>query len=247
MYVDETGTPEFSDHTKFFILGGIVIHEKDIWDIRKKVFDFKQKHFTGTYIESEIHMHDMLMSKKEFKTLRGEEKRLVVEKTYEMIRDLPITVIAAVINKSCFERDHPTWHVLKTALIILVSRYNYYLESVQGYQDKGIIRFDKSTDKRRNEIKNIMSMLRTAKINNQVSNILGNPYFVNSDASAGIQVSDIASFCIGKKLMKNTRMPPSQWDIIREKILSNDRNKILGYGLNVFPLMTEEEMMDIQP
>lgn len=247
MYVDETGTPEFSDHTQFFILGGIVIHEKDIWDVRKKVFGFKQKHFTGTYIESEIHMHDMLMSKKEFRTLRGEEKRLVVEKTYEMIRDLPITVIAAVIDKSRFEKEHPTWRVLKTALIILVSRYNHYLKSVQGSQVQGIIRFDKSTDKRRIEIRNIMKMLRTAKTNNQVSNILDKVYFVNSDGSAGIQVSDIASFCIGKKLMQDTRMPSSQWNIIKEKILTNEQNKILGYGLNVFPHMTEKESKDIQP
>ena len=247
MYVDETGTPEFSGDSTFFLLGGIVIHESDIWNIRKKVFDFKNTHFKGTYIESEIHMHDMLMSKKEFKTLRGEEKRFVVEKTYEMIKELPITVITSAINKSRFKKERPTWRVLKTALIILVSKYNYYLEAVQGYPDKGIIRFDKSTDKRRGEIKDIMKMLRSAKTNNQVSNILDEPYFVNSDASAGIQVSDVASFCIGKKLMQDKKMSPNYWDIIKEKLLSNEQSQFLGYGLNVFPHMSEKEKMDIQP
>lgn len=246
MYVDETGSPEFSDHTPYFILGGIIIHENDIWNIRKKVFDFKQEHFTGTYIESEIHMHDMLFSKKDFKTLRGEEKRYVVEKTYEMIKDLPITIITAAIDKSRFKQEHPKWKVLKTALIILISKYNYYLESVQGYRDQGIIRFDKSSDKRMLDITNIMKMLRKDKTNDQVSNIIGEPYFVNSDASAGVQISDSASFCIGRQLQKKP-MHPTYWDTIKEKILSNDNGDILGHGLNVFPRLSEEERKDIQP
>lgn len=246
MYVDETGSPEFSDHTKFFILGGIIIHENDIWNIRKRVFNFKQEHFTGTYIESEIHMHDMLMSKKGFKTLRGEEKRYVVEKAYEMIKDLPITVITAAINKTRFRQEHPKWSVLKTALIILVSKYNYYLESVQGYRDQGIIKFDKSSDKRLMEIINIMKMLRKDKKNNQINNILGEPDFVNSDGSAGIQISDVASFCIGKQL-QGKPMHSIFWDIVKEKTFSNGRDEILGYGLNVFPHMTKEERKDIQP
>jgi len=245
MYVDETGSPEFSDHTQFFIFGGIIIHENDIWTIRKKVFDFKQKYFTGTYIESELHMHNMLKSKKDFKTFRGDEKIYVIKKAYEMINDLPITVIASAINKSSFKQQHPTWRVLKTALIILVSKYNYYLESVQGYKDKGIIRFDKSSDKRLVEIKNIMKNLKGVKKNNQVNNIIGE-YFVNSDASAGIQISDLASFCIGRKLQKKL-MDSVFWDIVKKKTLSNDRDEILGYGLNVFPHMSKEEKQDIQP
>ena len=47
--------------------------------------------------------------------------------------------------------------------------------------------------------------------------------------------------------MRDIRMPTLQWNIIKEKILTNGNNDILGHGLNVFPHMTKEEKMDIQP
>jgi hypothetical protein len=126
-----------------------------------------------------------------------------------------------------------------------VSRYNQFLESVNSFPEKGIIKMDKSTDKQRSEINEIFKMLQTERLT-QVSNILRSPYFINSDSSEGIQVADSVSFCIGKKLQGNPKFSPMYWELIKGKIHSNN-GKILGNGLNVFPYMKELESEDIQP
>jgi len=246
MYVDETGTPQFLDSPRYFLLTGIVVNDYDIKKIKKAVFDFKLENFDGTYIESEIHMHEMFLSKKAFRTLRGDDKERVIGKLYDMINDLPFKVIATAINKPLLQIEQPKWSVLKTAFIILASRYNQYLNSI-GEGVLGIIRMDDTTDRQRSEIKDILKMLRKEKKNNQVSNISVEPYFVNSDAVEGVQVADAVSYCIGKKLLGNPKFPLRFWDMISKKIHANEKGEIMGYGLNVFPYMKELEGEDIQP
>lgn len=246
MYIDETGTPSFKDSPRYFLLTGIVIHENDIKKVKKTVFDFKQEYFKESYIEAEIHMHEMFRSKNDFVCLKEDEKQKLIQNVYEMINELPFTVIGAAIHKPKFKEEHPTWKVLKTALIVLLSRYNQFLESVNSSPEKGIVKMDKSTDKQRSEINEIFKMLQKERKESQVSNILKPPYFVNSDSSEGIQIADAVSFCIGKKLLGNPRFPTMYWELIKEKIFSNN-DKILGNGLNIFPHMKELESEDIQP
>lgn len=246
MYIDETGTPSYKDSPRYFLLTGIVVHENNIKKMKKTVFNFKQEYFTDSYIEAEIHMHEMFRSKNDFVSLKADEKQKLIQNVYEMIRELPFTIIGAAIHKPKFNEEHPKWNVLKTALIVLLSRYNQFLESINSFPEKGIVKMDKSTDKQRSEINEIFKMLQKERKVNQVSNILKSPYFVNSDSSEGIQIADAVSFCIGKKLLGNPRFPSIYWELIKEKIFSNN-GQILGNGLNVFPHIKELESEDIQP
>ena len=245
MYIDETGTPSFKDSSRYFLLSGIIVHESNIKKVKRAVFDFKDEYFRDSYIEAEIHMHEMFRSKKDFVGLKDEQKQKVIKKVYEMIKELPCTVIATAINKEKLKKERPNWRVLKTGLIILLSRYNHFLESVDSEPQKGIIRMDKSTNRQRTEINGVFKMLQKERPS-QVSQILRSPYFVNSDASEGIQIADSISFCIGKKLQGNPKFPLIYWELIKKKIHSNN-GKILGNGLNIFPYMKELESKDIQP
>jgi len=246
MYVDETGTPSFNDASKYFLLTGVILKESDVKRIKKEVFDFKFKKFSGAYTEAEIHMNEIFRSKKEFLSLKVEEKRELVSELYNMIKNMPITVITAAIDKPDLKQKHQKWDVFKITLIILISKFNQFLESANTYPEKGKIRIDKSTDRQRTVINNYVRMLRKEKKHNQINNIVGFPYFVNSDASEGIQVADAVSYCIGKKLLGNPRFPVIYWDLIKDKIYSN-KGKIMGFGLNVFPYKKELKGEDIQP
>lgn len=246
MYVDETGTPSHRDSQRYFLLTGVIIHENDVKGLKKTVFDFKLEHFSNGYVESELHMHDMFRSKNDFVGLKKEEKGKLIEDVYRMLNKLPFTAIGAAIHKPKFKQERPKWKVLKTALIVLVAKYNQFLES-RGESEMGIIRMDKSTDKQRREVNEIFIMLKKEKKNNQIRNIIGMPYFMNSDAIEGIQVADVISFCIGKKLVGNPRFPIKYWDLIKDKILTNDQGEIMGKGLSVIPYIKEFESEDIQP
>jgi hypothetical protein len=67
----------------------------------------------------------------------------------------------------------------------------------------------------------------------RIDKINGDPLFVNSDAVEGIQIADSIAYCTTKYLDKKPKFE-KYWHLIKNTIYSKN-NKIIGYGLIVYP------------
>ncbi len=244
MYIDDSGAPNFSDLTKYYVLSGIIVKDENIKKIKKIVFDFKHEFFRNSYLEAEIHTHDLFRSKNEFVDLDGREKYKLLDRLYKMISELQITVISTVVDKPNMKKQYPNWKISKIGWIILLKRYNTYLQNNIG--SKGIIQIDASTPKQRDEINSILENLRNEKQKyRRIDNVVEEPKFVNSHGIEGIQIADAVAYCTIRKMGGNRKFPPF-WDLIVDKYYHHE-GKLLGYGLNVFPAIDKIPYEDIQP
>ena len=234
MYIDESGVPSYNDTSRYYLLCGVIVHNDKIKAMKRGVFDYKQVYFVNNYIDAEIHTHNICKSKDEFSSLLVNEKNNLLDHLYRMISGLPIKIISVVIDKEMLKQKHSNWKIFKTAWIILVTRFNQYLESISILEEKGLIKMDRVTVEERQELGKIIKGMRQNKEKWQrIDNIVGEPVFATSHGTEGIQIADAVAYCTTKHLAKNNHFG-QYWKII-EKLSHAKDGKLLGYGLIVFP------------
>ena len=128
MYVDDSGSPSYADHTNYYVLSGVIIQDDYIKDLQKAVFNYKQNNFIGNFIDEKIHTHDIYKAKGNFETINLTTKTSLLKNLYNMVKELECTAISVVINKDNFKKEHSTWKVSNIALTYLIERYDKYLE-----------------------------------------------------------------------------------------------------------------------
>lgn len=240
MYIDESGMPDFRDNTKYYLLTGVIIHQDKIKQVKQDVFSYKHRHFKNGYVEAEIHTHNICKAKKEFSKLTHDEKFSLLDNLYIMINGLPVTTICVVINKILLEKIHPNWKIFNVAWNILTTRYNQFLEW-GGTPVNGIIKTDKLSVIQSKDLKKLVDEIREREKKHQrIDNIVGDPIFVNSDATEGIQVADAISYCVTKYLDKNSNFQ-DYWKKIEVLFFDGFKGKVFGYGLNIFPVENKNE------
>ena len=234
MYIDESGVPSYNDTSKYYMLSGVIVHNDKIKAMKRGVFDYKQIHFINNYIDAEIHTHNICKAKEEFSSLLVHEKNNLLDHLYRMVSDLPVRIITVVIDKELLKQKHPAWKIFKTAWIFLMARFDLYLESLNGLEEKGLIKMDRVTIEQRQELGKIVKEMRENKKKWQrIDNIVGEPLFATSHGTEGIQVADAIAYCTAKHLAKNDHFK-QYWKMIEGLSHAKD-GKILGYGLIIFP------------
>lgn len=117
MYVDDSGNPSLTDNNKYYLLSGVIVNNDHIKKIQKSIFEFKYENFKESYIEAEIHTHDLFRNKNEFVDLSNSiEKYKLIEKLYSIIGNLPLTIISTAVDKIKMHEQHPDWRIFKMAM-----------------------------------------------------------------------------------------------------------------------------------
>ena len=147
MYVDESGSVSYNDNTNFFVLSGVIVEEDKINDLKRSTYEYKLKHFTGRYVDAEIHAHDMLKTKGDFTSLSFSKQQEMLDELYHNISNLDITAASVVIDKESLRRRYPDWKVFNTAWKFLIEIFDRFLEERSGENSDGIIKIDRSSSR----------------------------------------------------------------------------------------------------
>ena len=233
MNIDDAGSSNTKDSSRYYVLSGTIIDEKDYKPIKQEIFQYKLNHFKDDYIDAEIHVHELYKSQDPFSSVLLKEKYQLLDALYETISKLPITIITVAIDKAFFELFYENWNLFNTAWSILFQRFDSYLENFST-KSKGKIRIDKSTKDQHKQISKIINSLQKDLISShRINNVIDDPFFVSSESSESIQVSDAVGYCTLKHLTKFNKFE-KYWNLILPKYYQN-AGKIDSYGLNIFP------------
>lgn len=234
MCVDDAGSYNTKDGTRYYILAGIVINEVDYKGIKKSIQRYKLENFKGEYVDGEVHVHDIYKSQPPFSSVLLHEKYALLDNLYDLLNKMPITIISVAVDKFLFEIGYPRWNLFNTAWTILFQRFDRFIEGKADGEEKGKIRIDKSTkEQQSNIIKLVTYLKKDLSESRRINHIIGKPYFINSELSEPIQTADAVSYCIHKHLSGIKRFDP-YWKKIQPKFYSKN-NQIFAYGLNIFP------------
>lgn len=235
MYVDDSGSSNYKDKSKHYILSGVIVHEDGIKDLKNAVNQYKLGNFTGEYIDAEIHTHDIFKSRRKFTNITLEEKYHLLDKLYDTVNQMNITTISVIIHKELLKKQYPKWRVFNTAWTYLVERYDKYIEWSNSASEGGIIKIDKSTDRQQSDAFKIVNELRKkGSYWQDVNHINKDPTFVNSAAVEGVQVADTIAYCTYRYKTHSTKFQP-YWDKIYGKFRKGKNGLVDGYGIKEFP------------
>ena len=234
MYVDESGSVSYNDNTNFFVLSGVIVEEDKINDLKRSTYEYKLKHFTGQYVDAEIHAHDIFKAKGDFASLSFSKQQEMSDELYRNISSLDITAVSVVIDKESLRRRYPGWKVFNTAWVSLVKRFDKFLEERSGENNHGIIKIDRSSSRFHRDIADIIREMREKGPDYQRKAQTEPPVFVDSSAVEGVQVADAVAY--GSFRHHST---PDEfekyWNLIYGKFRTDGHGNAMGHGYEVFP------------
>ena len=226
MYVDDSGSPSYRDRTNYFILAGIIVNDDKIKSLQRTVLEYKHSNFRDEFVDAEVHTYDISHSRGYFKLLDQPTKSNLLNKLYEMIADLDCAGIIVAIGKNRLQKERPTWNVFNTAWLLLLKRYEAFLQ--ENTIDIGKIMADKSSNRLHHKVSMIIQAMIENDTDSQKFSRITQPTFADSAGVYGIQIADAFAYCTLKHKINDYEFA-RHWDVIYDKIVRDETGMITGY------------------
>jgi len=252
IYLDESGDhglKRFDPHYPVFVLSAVLIKERKYDRIKEELRFLKQRYWG----RSDFVFHSREIRRREglYRSLEDKYESFLEDLT-ELIEEFDFTVIAAVIDKIKLVNSYPEpFDPYELALRFLMERIaievgpNYprdlwlHLEGRGKREDRKLLglalRFrdgiDQLAHQRSPGLQKTMSKIRIK-------------FYSKNDLIDGLQLADLVAWPIGRQYLNPSRRSPSYrpFQVIKAKMRRGPQNKLLGYGLKIFPNISNEEL-----
>jgi hypothetical protein len=203
MYIDESGdTITLSQKGKhFLVLTGAVIHEKDKVAIEKSFRDIKKEYYQDPDVEIKSnYLRYANPDLKESSPIKLKDRKRYDELEADMakfLKNIPVSLISAVINKPAYWKKYPSQNPYNTAYIFLLEGLQEYLSN---NNELGVC----IIDPREGQVEKSFIGEELDRVHHKVRweesdswqkspNIIERILFATSDRTVGIQIADL--FC----------------------------------------------------
>lgn len=238
VYVDESGDPNLGNpdpNYPMFVLAFCIFRKSDyVGHVSPSIQNLKFKHFGHDAII--LHEREIRKQMPPFTFLQSERKRAeFMQDVDDLVRNAPMTVIAAAIDKVALISRYPTPHdPYRLSLKFCVERLTMFLarRSSQGVTHIIVEKRGQAEDKSLE-----LEFRRIKDGRNFRVERLGDIEIVFTDKKAnsgGLQLADLIARPIGIKQLRPDQ-PNRAFEIISEKFDRNQAGRFNGFGLKCFP------------
>lgn len=197
LYLDESGGPNSWNVQKNFILGGVAIHEGQIYKLTKALNELQEKYFPGITVPIEFHVTPIRRGQRPHWNNFSESERTqiindvysIMEKTYypNLIVFATCIDISAVkdanqVSRACFE------NVCQSFNKFLIHQYK------RGELAKGLLIIDRGREKQ--YLQYFGEFKKATEVEKFLGNIVDIPYFGACSETRMLQLADFASNAI---------------------------------------------------
>jgi Protein of unknown function (DUF3800) len=216
MYVDESGDPGLRDSpTSYFVLSGIVVHERNWRTMIDQLVVFKKRMKTihGLPVRQEIHASEFIRRK--VADLRRDVRLAILRNVLDELAKMPfISITNVVVDKQGKPEDY---NVFDAAWRTLFQRFENTLHHGNfpgSYkEDYGVVYTDAGANKQLTTIMRRMAAFNP--IPNDTSNwpgyrnmpitkIIEDPVAKDSISSLPVQMADVAAYFLHQKFSANS-------------------------------------------
>ena len=85
IYLDESGDPNGWNRQNHFVIGGVAIHEGQIWQLNQKIDQIQAKYFPGIQIPIKMHAVDIRGGRDRFRDLTEADRENLLDDIYQVI------------------------------------------------------------------------------------------------------------------------------------------------------------------
>lgn len=239
MYVDESGTEQTREKSRYFVVSGAVVHENHVANLERCVDRISNERFPTKFKGLEIHMHNIYKGKREFAGITPSEIQDTLSGVYRSLLQVDFSTITIVIDKKRWILSkHFKYDILQSAYTFLIERFEKFL---QKNSNKGLVRIDKVSNKsnalsaKDKKILTTINLLRThGSYWTPVRGLVEPPLFLASSDCRGLQAADTIAY--GTNLHIKEPPAPEMCEVaIRQKAQKRPDGRIDGYGITVYP------------
>lgn len=203
LYVDESGDPGYGSSCRHFVMLGAILHESKWKNLTAQIRAIKKKFFSGNVDLIEMHYYNLRRAKPPFDKLNKSQRTKLAEEIFALIGSYDLTLLAVVIDK---EKHRLKYRFPGTpdllSFELLIERFDMFLDRQQEKDktEKGIVVFDTKTrwqDRKLRELQD--SFHRKGTSARQINNIIETIFFVPSESSPIVQISDFCAYAAFSK------------------------------------------------
>lgn len=250
MYIDESGDtiPLTQKGKKFLVLTGAVIHEAEIPKIEEQFRAIKDKYYQDPDVEIKsnfLRYANPDLSEDSPIKLNDRQKYDELEKEMaNFCKEILVTLLSVVIDKTGFWQQFPAQNPYDQAYILLLERFQKYLEEQNGL---GICIIDPREGQVEKsfigqDLDRIHNRLRfeESELGRKIPNVVERLLFSTSDKTIGIQIADLFCYPI-YHMFEYDKKPGEYWrydELSEAKLYNKDEES----GLSFFPPDTKKDL-----
>jgi len=203
LYLDESGDPNGWDTQNNFVLGGVAVHEGQIYGLAKQLDDIQTSFFPGISVPIIFHATDIAAGKNKFRLLSPEDRGRLLDAIYQIIAraGFPnLIAFATAIDISCVNSPD---QVIHDTFQDVCQRFNTFLmrQYKHGHPDKGLLIIDRAHQERYRQL--ITDFRRSGTQFGYVHNIVDIPYFASRHDTRMLQIADFCTHAVFRRYEKS--------------------------------------------
>lgn len=201
LYLDEAGGPNSWHTQKNFVLGGVAVHEGQIYSLTRELNALQEKYFPGISLPIEFHARPIRQGKgPHFNEFSYDTRCEIINEVYEIIikagfpKLIPFATVmdySAVINSNQVCRD---------CFTDVCQNFNLYLydQYKRGYSGtKGLLIIDRGREGQYRQ--HFGEFKKSDAVEEYLANIVDIPYFAACRETRMLQVADFISNAVFRR------------------------------------------------
>lgn len=193
LYLDESGGPNSWNVQRNFVLGGVAIHEGQIYSLTKELNDLQEKYFPGIRIPIEFHVTPIRDGRgPHFNKFSRETREQMIDDVYHIMQKSHFpNLIAFATSLDISAVDNPT-QVCRDCFEDVCQHFNLFLYNQyrKGIMSKGLLIIDRGREKQ--YLHHFGEFKKSEKVETYLGNIVDIPYFAACRETRMLQLAD---FC----------------------------------------------------
>lgn len=194
LYLDESGDPHGWHSQKNFVIGGIAVHEGQIYSLTRQVDDIQRKYFPSISIQLNLHAHEIAKGMGHFRGLGITKQQELLRDVYGLIHSgsfprfvmfaTDMDISAAVSSgQTVYDTFQDVCQRFNTLLVRLFNR---------GTPTKGLLVIDQAHEQQYRDL--LRQFQTTGTRFGYVNNIIDVPYFAHAVHTRMIQLADFITY-----------------------------------------------------
>lgn len=242
LYVDSSGQTAIKrtrQNNGFYILSGVIVHEKNWRKVEESITAIKQEMFPELDpTQWELHAHDIWndhdLFRDEKMQLNFIKKQEIFSKVLELIRDSDITLLNVVIFKDLMQDLPDTPKTMESSWTLITERFEHFLKRQLPETNNGLFFVDSSQKTPESEIKNVIwNLVRNGSPRQRIKHVLEDPIFTRSHLRNLIQLADMIAYVVHKNYRGDSKF--KEWFEKLKPKMYQPSGALFGFGIKEFP------------
>ena len=243
LFVDGSGNTRIKHKVRgngFYVLGGVIVHEKDWRVVEAKIIKLKKELLPDLGPNKwELHAYDIWNNEKDFSklefNLNFKKKKEIFSKTVEFVcKSTEIKLINIIVLKDNLQEKYAIPKAKEYSWKNMVEKFDHFLKYQEKTTNNGLMFVDSDQRIPEKEIKSILwNTVRYGIKSHKIHHVMEDPIFIESHLKNLIQLSDMIAYIIHRAYLDR-----DEFKVWLEKLkpsMYQPNGNLASFGLKEFP------------